>query len=95
MEAIDARIQNEMRVKRLVKKINNNNNNQKKQQQQKKKPDSHEIGECVKCMEGKSGEIWRVRGQRRVIQDMAAVERGRDGSGVIFINVSRGFIMIF
>lgn len=33
--------------------------------------------------------------QRRVIQFMATVNRRRDGGVVIFINVSRGFIMIF
>lgn len=42
----------------------------------------------------KSG-IWRVWGQHLVIQEMATVRRGRDGGAVIFINVSRGFIMIF
>lgn len=46
-------------------------------------------------MGGWKGEIWRVWGQHRVIQDMATVKRGRDGGVVIFINVSRGFIMIF
>jgi len=33
---------------------------------------------------GKKGEIWRVWGQHRVIQDMATVKRGRDGGVVIF-----------
>lgn len=32
---------------------------------------------------------------RRVIQFVATVNRRRDGGVVIFINVSRGFIMIF
>lgn len=35
---------------------------------------SHEISQCVKCM-GKKGEIWRVWGQHRVIQDMATKTR--------------------
>lgn len=55
---------------------------------------SHEISQWVKYMAKKDiyGEFLV---QRRVIQFMATVNRRRDGGVVIFINVSRGFIMIF